>query len=309
MLTKLRSAQGQLWWRILKRLNLIGAAAFHLNPFNYESPWRPFYETIARQALQDRTKAADVFTEFDIFLDTKGVSPDISSSLDPSAARACRPDLALAYYGIRKATGRHKVHLNLQIAVLFELKRSPPRTMVALDDGLPYNEAGQKAIDKLISKAQVQVASQGALYLRTPAARDQDELLLVAASGVNAAYTIMTRDNVADTFRMETWRLVSDLADARAEDEDEALQTRFVAPQKARRKGNKPSMNRPSPSKAWLFDWKGLLDAAGPEFLDALNRYLDRFELKFKERYPDSFDASLMPCTCLAMFVVDVSTY
>lgn len=272
-------------------LSLVGAAAYHLNPYNYEAGWRPVYESVARQALEHRTKAADVLTEFDIYLDTKKISKDITSSLDTTASRACRPDLAIAYYGLVMRSGKYYLTM-LQLAVIIELKRAPPRDLVSLAEGLPYDTNGQRAINRLLKQAQSQVSCQGALWLRTPAGKRLSEILLIAGTGPNATWTIMTSTN--DLIHMDTWKLVSDCADYQAQEEEEALQSLFVEPPRSRRK-NTPTLNRPPPSQGWTFKFSALLNVASPEFLLALNNYLDNFERKFREQFPDSFSVGMMP--------------
>lgn len=281
-----------LRWRVLRKLSLIGASAYGTNPLNFESAWKALYQSVAWEVLLGRTKASGVFTEVDIFLDTANLSADETSHLDSLAIRACRPDVAIGYYAVRLSRDRKSFKvLHLNLAVLIEIKRSPSRDLVALDDGLPYGKAGETELNRLAVKAQLQVSGQGALYLRTPAGMRQNTVLLVAVAGRSVSYTIMTRTN--DVMLIDTWKLVSDCAELQVQEEEEGLMLTQQKEKRPKRGATKSA--RPPPPKAWQFNWSDFLDGAGPEFRDVVRRYVDIFEREFRQKNPDSFCDLLMP--------------
>lgn len=246
------------------------------------------YATVAWLALVGHTKAACVFTECDVYLEVSDVSLDETLLFDSQAVRACRPDVAVAYWALERKQGALVVR-HLSLAVLVEIKRSPSREKVAMDDGLPYNEAGQREMLELLTAAQEQVTNQGALYMRTEAGLEQDSVALVAGAGRTLSYAIMTRTH--DKLTADTWKLVGECAELQERKEEEALEiTTTPAPTDLPR--GTPKLTRPAPPPG---EWSELQDVVGEEFALFLRSYLRKFEKMFKEKNPASFHRKLIP--------------
>lgn len=239
-------------------------------------------------------------TELDIYFDTRGTAAlDASVKLDFKTVRSCRPDVASIYYAVtRTEEGEIQVE-HVMAAVLYELKSSPSRRLVSLADGKPFNTAGQTAIQARLARAQEQVMRQGALYFRTPAGQEQDELMLVAGTGRNLSHTIMRRDGT--DVSTDVWVLVGQCL--LQEDEEEQLvsetsgktrKTRGAKLGSAKAKAAKAkTLPLPKATEYDGYQWTPILDVMSVEFLSVLNNFQDRFETSMKDRYPDSFNATV----------------
>lgn len=253
------------------------------NPYNFESQWRPVIEAIARRAvsLSDCGYTLLVQAERDIYLSSRrailAAEGHTTADFDRYTVLACRPDVVIGFWQLVQDQNK-KMVLEFVVAIIVELKKMPSRRLVNPRNGRPYSDAGARAILEQGQKAQRQGARQAALYLRTPAAKGQKYVWVVAVTGPDAAVSMMQSDH--QLYRREAdMELLAALSDEHRADDKNVFDKLFL-PREHGGAGDNSRVEQDIPTAdEWNggLRWDGFMPTQSKKFREYVVSMLQRF--------------------------------
>lgn len=277
--TRSSSSSELEWDAVLQNFASQLAESYEGNPHNLEYYWRAVFEAAGRLVAQKRPLNTVVDVEHDLYLMSANSSlftttPESTLDYDKYTVMACRPDLVIGHWVLRQ-DGDKKMVKEFVVVVIIELKRAPSRSLVDAETGRPYNAEGSKAIRLHLRKAQRQGARQASLYLRTPAAKDQRYVWVIAGEGPLTVMACATRSGKLRRVPDET--LLSQLSDERREDDE--VEKRDAQLDDRPRLNTRSQLPIPkAAADAGGLTWGDVFDGRRGTFGDVVTRLLEEFE-------------------------------